>query len=355
MSELVNPLFPPQVENGVFQMRIIFAGTSGFAVPVLEALIKAGRHTLIGVITQPDQISGRGLKKTASPVKETAVAHHLNLFQPASINEPAFQETLSGLAPEIMVVAAYGQKLSQEVISLPRHGCINIHPSLLPKYRGSAPINYALWNGETETGVTIFKIVEKMDAGPMLAQQKLVIEPEETAEQLGMRLARLGAELLMETLTRLEQGEVKLTPQDESKVTYAPRLKKSDGLIDWRLEALRIKNLVRAMQPWPGAYTFHRSPKPDSPASPKAFGGSAGRRDALKIDLVKVEIINSVSSSNSLPGMVEEITNDAIIVRTGRESLAIKELKPAGHRVMTARDFVNGYRIKKGDHFGADR
>ncbi|MEK7450206.1 MAG: methionyl-tRNA formyltransferase, partial [Planctomycetota bacterium] len=263
-------------------MKIIFAGTASFAVPSLKNLIGQSQHRIIEVITQPDRPQGRGLRETQSPVKKLALEHQsfgkasvdsaeplrtarlaepLKIAQPESINQSEVVQKISEVRPDIMVVAAYGQKIGAALRAIPRYGCVNIHASLLPRYRGAAPVAYAILNGEKETGVTIFKIVEEMDAGPIMAQDSLMIKEKETAGNLTGRLAQLGADLLLKTLVTIETGRFNLTEQDQSQVTYAPKLKKTDGQIDWHKTAPAINNLIRAMQPWPGGYTFWESEK----------------------------------------------------------------------------------------------
>lgn len=320
-------------------MRIIFAGTSDFAVPILERLIETREQEIKMVITQPDRRRGRGLKEVPSPVKELSLKYRLPLAQPVSINDPAFQPVLEKMAPDLAVVAAYGQKLSARILSLPRFGWINIHPSLLPRYRGAAPVNYALWHGDTQTGVTIFRMTEQMDAGPIISQRAVPINEEETAVELGHKLALVGRELLIETLQQFEDNKVSFKAQDESAVTYAPRLKKENGLINWTDSAERIRNQVRAMQPWPGAYTFYKSPKQGN----------------LKIAIMRVETSEPAETSEKpTAGTVIDLSVAGIVVTTGAGRLTLKELKPAGKRPMTAQAFINGYRIKKGDRFGTD-
>ncbi|MBI4713566.1 MAG: methionyl-tRNA formyltransferase, partial [Planctomycetes bacterium] len=251
-------------------MKILFAGSSEFAVPALRAIIadKAARpnvpmlhrggqaanpdnrdksNQLLGVITQPDSRKGRGLQETISPVKAEALKQGVKVYQPASINDADFIKVLQGLKPEIMVVAAYGQKLSNAVLSLPPKGCINIHPSILPKYRGAAPINYALWNGDNQTGVTVFQITSKMDAGPILSCCRTDIGADENAVELGNRLAELGAGLLAETLVRIRDNKIDLQEQS-GPATCAPKLAKNDGKIIWTQAAQKIYWQYKAMQ-----------------------------------------------------------------------------------------------------------
>ena len=236
-------------------MRCVFLGTPAFAVPTLEALVSAG-HEVIRVVTQPDRPRGRSQQLTASPVKEAALRFGLPVYQPERIRRPEAVQYLAGLTPDAMIVVGYGQIIPQSVIDIPPHGIINVHASLLPKYRGAGPIQWAIANGETRTGVTSMRIDAGLDTGDMLLKAETEIGPEETAVELGARLAARGAALLVETL----EGIASIMPreQDQAQATYAPLLKKEDGLIDWRRPAHAIHNRVRGFQPWPGAYTRFR-------------------------------------------------------------------------------------------------
>jgi methionyl-tRNA formyltransferase len=237
-------------------MRVVFLGTPGFAVPTLEALVSAG-HDVICVVTQPDRPRGRGRLLTASPVKEAAQRRHLAVYQPERIRRPDAVAALAALRPEAMVVVGYGQIIPQSVIDIPRHGIINVHASLLPKYRGAGPVQWAIANGEIRTGVTTMRIDAGLDTGDMLLKAETDIGPEETAVELGMRLAAKGAALLIETLANI--ASIVPQKQDAAQATYAPLLKKDDGVIDWRQPAQTIHNRVRGFQPWPGAYTRFRN------------------------------------------------------------------------------------------------
>ena len=236
-------------------MRVIFLGTPAFAVPTLEGLVEAG-HAVVCVVTQPDRPRGRGQQLTASPVKAAALRLGLPVYQPERVRRPEAVARLAELAPEVMVVVGYGQIIPQAVIDIPAHGIINVHASLLPKYRGAGPVQWAIANGETRTGVTTMRIDAGLDTGEMLLKAETDIGAEETAVELGARLAGMGAALLVETLQRLDT----ITPekQDGTQATYAPLLKKEDGRIDWRQPAQSIHNRVRGFQPWPGAYTRFR-------------------------------------------------------------------------------------------------
>ncbi len=236
-------------------MRVIFAGTPEFAAPTLRALAAAGHDPAL-VVTQPDRPAGRGRTLQPSAVKQVALELRLNVFQPESINSPESAGLIRYLSPDAMVVQAFGQKLSPEVLALPRLGCFNMHASLLPAYRGAAPINHVILNGEAETGVTIIRMSERIDAGEVLAQQALAIDPGWTAGDLSVALAPLGAELMVRTLADVESGRAKGVRQTTKGVHFAPKLGKKDGVIGWQKTASEVRNHVRGMTPWPGAFTF---------------------------------------------------------------------------------------------------
>ncbi len=236
-------------------MRIVFLGTPPFAVPTLEAIVAAG-HDVIQVVTQPDRPSGRGHQLTASPVKQSALQRNLPVYQPERIRRPEAASALTALQPDVMVVVGYGQIIPHSIIDIPPHGIVNVHASLLPKYRGAGPVQWAIANGETRTGVTTMRIDAGLDTGDMLLKSETEIGPDETAIELGARLATLGAVLLIETLAQIDA--IVPQKQDPAQATYAPLLKKEDGLIDWRQPAPAIHNRVRGFQPWPGAYTRFR-------------------------------------------------------------------------------------------------
>ena len=309
-------------------MRIIFFGTAEFAVPSLEALAAAASgQTVVMCVTQPDRPKGRGLGIEPSPVKQAAVRLGLPLMQPARLVSSLFQS----LQPEVGVVAAYGQLISREVLALPAQGMLGVHPSLLPKYRGAAPVAWAILNGESTTGVTIFRLNERLDAGAMLVQQTVPIEAGEDAQTLTNRLARLGAEALLQTLKMIVSGQARDQAQDESRASLAPKLTKAQGEIDWRKPAEFIDRLVRATIPWPGAATTWR-------------GG------ALKI--VSADLGESYATQAAAPGMVIDVSPDTLAVATGEGTLIIREVQLAGKRRMSAREFLAGHRIEQGERFG---
>ena len=255
-------------------LRIVFFGTPEFAVPSLRALL-AGRDPVIGVVCQPDKPAGRGQQLTVPPVKRAALRAGLAVFQPEKLRAPETLETLASWAPDLIVVAAYGKILPKHVLELPRLGCINVHASLLPKYRGAAPIQWAILRGEERTGITIMCMNERMDAGDILLQQEIDIGPQETYGELQARLAEVGARALMETIARLHAGTLMPQPQREDEMTLAPMIKKEDGRIDWTQPAVHIARMVRAFNPWPSAFTSSGRQAAEDPS--RARGSSAPR------------------------------------------------------------------------------
>jgi methionyl-tRNA formyltransferase len=308
--------------------RIIFFGTPPFAIPALKGLL-SGTDQVIAVVTQPDREKGRGRKVVTSPVKELALKEGLSIFQPEKAKEKSFQEELRGLQPDLILVVAYGQILPLSILRIPRYGAINVHASLLPKYRGAAPIAWAVLNGEEVTGVTLMMMDEGMDTGNILLQRSVPISKDETSDTLHARLASLGAQLLLETLEKLKGGNLRPIPQDHSKATYAPPLKKMDGRIDWRKEATEIDRQVRGFNPWPGAFTEWE-------------GGF------LKI--YKGEVREGASAAK--PGAVVWVGSDFIEVATGKGSFLIREAQREGKKRMSIRDFLLGHPISVGAVLG---
>ncbi len=300
-------------------LKLIFMGTPAFAVPSLEALREAG-HEILGVVTQPDRRKGRGKKIVPPPVKETAIALGLPVFQPANPNSREFVGLLLELAPEVIVTTAYGHLLKKDILHLPPLGCLNVHASLLPKYRGAAPIAWAIMNGDPTTGVTVMQMDEGMDTGPILAAREEPILPDDTTETLGARLAETGAELLVESLEKWHTGQLTPIPQDPSGVTYAPPLKKSDGKIDWSRSAEEIERQVRAMIPWPGA-----------------FSSVNGR--VLKI--FKTEVSDPKVPLAPGESLVTDVT---WIVGTGRKALRLREVQLEGKKHLDMRTFLKGFK-----------
>jgi methionyl-tRNA formyltransferase len=310
-------------------MRLVFLGTPAFAVPTLEAIVRAG-HEVAAVLTQPDRPRGRGQNLGHSPVKQAALALEIEVYQPERVRRPEAVDYLRGLDAKAMVVVGYGQIIPQSVIDLPPLGIINVHASLLPKFRGAAPIQWAIVNGETRTGVTTMQIDAGLDTGAMLLKAETEIGPEENAVELGQRLAVLGAGLLVETLAGLENGGIAGEKQDDSQATLARILKKEDGLIDWRQGALAIHNRVRGLQPWPGAQTTFR-----------------GR--PLHIWKSRVAVAAGVTAAE--PGAV--LRARPLLIATGEGALELLEVQLEGRKRIPAADFANGQRLVENEVLGA--
>jgi methionyl-tRNA formyltransferase len=304
-------------------------GTPDFAVASLDALLKSD-DSVVGVVTQPDRPKGRGQILTQSPVKLLAQRQQIPLLQPLKMKDPEFLQALAGWKPDLIAVAAFGRILTPTILSLPPRGCINVHGSLLPKYRGAGPIQWAIINGETETGITTMVMDEGMDTGAMLLQEAIPIAPDDTADTLSPRLADLGGRLLIETIARLKAGTLSPRPQDASQVTFAPLLKKEDGAIDWALPARILANRVRGLSPWPGAYTT-------------VTGG-----DRWAIWRARA-IPGSVTKP---PGTIIAVTTDAIHVATGEGVLAVTELQPTNSRRMAVSQYLPGHPTAVGLQLG---
>lgn len=311
-------------------MRIVFMGTPDFAVGTLEALIAAG-HEVVGVVTKTDRPVGRKQELKPSPVKVCAVEHGIPVLQPARVKgNSEFYEKLKKMAPDVIVVAAYGKIIPAEILTLPPHGCLNVHASLLPKYRGAAPIQWAVIDGEEKSGVTIMQMNEGLDTGDILAVKEVPLDPGETGGSLFDRLAEAGASLLVETLPLVEKGEIHPVPQPaESPTAYARMIRKEDGRIDWSKDAVSIERLVRGMNPWPSAFT-----------------SLAGRN--LKIWSAAV----APSASEEAPGTVLLADDGGIVVQTGSGALSIRELQLEGKKRMKAADFLRGHSISRGEVLG---
>lgn len=302
--------------------RVVFMGTPEFAVPTLTALARIEEVTL--AVTNPDRPAGRGRTLFAPPVKREAERLGVPVYQPEKARSPEAAARISSERPDLIIVAAYGQILPQAVLDIPRIGCINVHASILPGYRGAAPINWAIARGETVTGITIMKMDAGMDTGPMLHVREMPIGEDDTAETMFPKLAALGAEALVEALGKLRAGALTETPQDGEKATYAPMLKKEHGRIDWSRSAGEIRNLVRGMTPWPSATTGH-----------------AGR--SLKI------VSASVREGKGEPGVILSVDRDGIVVACGEGALALLNVQPEGGKVMSSREYALGRRVRKGD------
>jgi methionyl-tRNA formyltransferase len=315
-------------------VKTVFFGTPAFAVPTLERLL-ASPHSVAGVVTQPDRPRGRGQRVSASPVKTVATANALPVFQPERMQDPDFIAALEELKPDLGVIAAYGKLLPDGLLKLPRLGMINVHASLLPKYRGAAPIHRAIMAGERESGITIIKLVHEMDAGPMLHWKSIPIEPDDTSASLEPRLAKLGAELLIATIDALDTHTITQHEQDKYQVTFAPRLTRDDGQIDWTKTAPQIHNQVRGLHPWP-----------------HAFGYLDGVRYLLLHTQVVERPVQNSSAETPVDGQVLEAKKDRLIVATGRHTaLALLNLQPEGRRPLTARAFLAGHRLSPGATF----
>ena len=304
-------------------------GTPDFAVPSLKSLIES-KYNVAAVITQTDKPKGRKSQLCTPPVKNIALDSGLKIVQPENINDKIIIEKLKEINPDVITVVAFGQMISPEILDLPRYKCINIHASLLPKYRGAAPINWALINGEEEAGVTSIILQEKMDAGKMITQKSIRIGPDETAGELNNRLSILGAEVLMDSLKQIETGAVKYTPQDEKLVTYAPKLKKKDGLVNWNHSTEEVHNFVRGMNPWPTAYTT-------------LIRNTSEERIII---LETEKDTPSDTETNKIPGTIIDISDRGIKVATKNGCIWIKEVKPEGKQSMSAVAFSRGRDVK---------
>lgn len=305
-------------------------GTPDFAVGALEAIVAAG-HTVTAVVTQPDKAKGRSGQAQFPPVKECAVKHGIPVFQPVKIKAPDAVEELKKFEADIFVVAAFGQILSKEILDMPKFGCVNIHASLLPKYRGAAPINWCIINGEKETGVTIQQMNEGIDTGDILAAKSMAIAPDETAESLFDKLSKLGAKLIVETLPKLERGEITPVPQDEALASHTKMMSKSLGRIDWNNDAVSIERLVRGLNSWPSAYTFWN-------------------KKSLK--LWRCEVIDAESENADLAGKVMAVSKDSFDVACAKGALRVWELQLEGKKRMDTKTFLLGNQVNVGDLLG---
>ena len=313
-------------------MRIVFAGSGTFGLPALRGLVEGGQEVPL-IVTQPDRPSGRGQEVRMGPIKWFARERGIALLQPESINAPEAVSRIRDAAPELLLVIAYGQKIGPELLAMPTYGAVNLHASLLPKYRGAAPINWAILNGEVETGLTAIAMTDQMDAGDILGQRPTPIDPNETAGELHDRLSALGARLVAEVVREILLDEVQPRRQNENQVVPAPRLKKTDGQIDWNRPASQVHNHIRGMTPWPGAFTQLR------------LAGS--KTPPLRIVIDKT-VVPQVPAGKNEPGCILAGGAQGIDVATSRGAVRLLELTPAGKRTMTAADFVNGHPVKPG-------
>ncbi|MDP6439837.1 MAG: methionyl-tRNA formyltransferase [Candidatus Brocadiia bacterium] len=315
-------------------MRIVFMGTPEFSVPSLEALCAAG-HDVALVVTRPDARRGRGLRSTAPPVKKAALRLALEVYQPESMKRAEALDRVRDVGPGLVAVVAFGEVLRPEVLAVPEHGCLNVHASLLPKYRGAAPINWATIRGERETGVTVQRMSPELDAGPILAQESVAIGGNQTAGELHDRLCVLGAGVLADVVGRLDSGlPVAERPQDSALATAAPKLSKWDGRVDWAAAAEHIRNLVRGLTPWPGA-----------------VGRLVGEGGAQEVILLQVKVVPAGDPACAPGTVLRADGREGIIVRAGRDTVEVVKLKPASGRAMSAADFVRGHKVRPGDRF----
>ncbi len=305
-------------------LRVVYFGTPAFAVPTLAALLNS-RHSVVALVSQPDRPRGRGHRMAATPTKELAVLCGVPVLQPLKLRDEAFLSSITELRADLGVVAAYGRILPDALLAIPRLGMINVHASLLPAYRGAAPVHRAVIAGETVTGVTIMRVVRELDAGPMLARVTVPIDPDATSPEVEGDLAQRGAALLLEVVERLAGGAATETPQDEAQATYAPKVLKSEGAIDWSLPARRIHNLVRGLQPWPMAST--------------TMGGA-------RVLIRRTGVAGM--AAKAISGTILEADGDALAVATGEDLIRILQVQPEGRRAMTAREFLSGHRVVPG-------
>jgi methionyl-tRNA formyltransferase len=311
-------------------LRIVFFGTPSFAVPTLDHLI-ASHHQVCGVVTQPDRPRGRGRQVSASPVKQVALDHDIPVLQPERLRDAAFLETLRAWRPDLGVVVAYGRILPEELLALPRLGVVNVHASLLPKYRGAAPIHRAVIDGERETGVTIMRMVKALDAGGMFATATRPIGPDETSDVVERDLADMGGPLLLTVIEQLAAGIARAEPQDDTRSTYAPRLTKEEGLVDWSLPASYIHNRVRGLYPWPHAYTY---------------------LDGERLILLRTHV--EPAPAGAPPGTIVDVTPELVHVAAGHgQRIALDEVQVEGRRPQPIRAFLAGRPLKAGQRFGA--
>lgn len=310
-------------------MKVVYMGTPDFAVGALEAIMEAG-HQVTAVVTQPDKPKGRGKEVQMSPVKACALKYNIPVLQPVKIKEAEAVETLRTYQADIFVVAAFGQILSEEILAMPKYGCVNIHASLLPKYRGAGPIQWAIINGEKITGVTIMRMDKGLDTGDMLFQKEVAIAPDETADTLHDKLAEAGARLIVEALAKIEAGDVTPVKQKDEESCYAKMLTKAMGRIDWQMEAEKLDCLIRGLISWPGASTVFRG-------------------KILKIWKEEVVSEQDGFSTKAQPGTVIRVEKDAFYVQTGKGILKILEVQPEGKKRMAVKDFLLGYPVKAGE------
>jgi len=327
-------------------MKILMAATGDFALPTLACLTSGG-HDLLALITQPDRPAGRGRRVRPARIKQAALHCRVPVLQPERIAAAETVALVADLAPEVLLVIAYGQKIPEEICKLPPKGAINLHGSLLPELRGAAPCNWAIVNGLKRSGASVMYLAPKMDTGGVLGQREVAIGPRETAGQLHDRLATVGARLVLEVLDQIEAGTLKPTPQDESRATLAPRLSKADGAIDWRRPAGQLDCFVRGMSPWPGAFTYlKQSGRPDL----RVIVEEALPLEDVAGELKKLGELGELREESD-PGTVLE-TGRRLVVAAGRGAVDIAAVKPESARRMTAQAFCNGHAVQIGDRLG---
>jgi methionyl-tRNA formyltransferase len=322
-------------------MQLIMMGTGPFAVPLFRAIYET-RHHVVALVTVPLRTHRGQPVAPISSIRDVARERGTPIVDPEDVNTPEAQARLAQYNADLLVVCDYGQILSPAMLATTRRGGVNLHASLLPKYRGAAPINWAIYNGETETGVTVIAMTPQIDAGGNLAQARVAIGPDETSAELEVRLAAIGARLTCETIDQFELGAIQAIPQDPSLVTKAPRLKKTDGTIDWSRSALAIKNQIRAMEPWPKTYTFwHRS---DGPPVRLILGPAS-----------VVEAVGMAVESPPQPGTVLEASGNRLVIAAGVDAVMPASVQPSGKRLLPIAEFLRGYHAQPGDRLGAER
>jgi methionyl-tRNA formyltransferase len=315
-------------------MRLVMIGTGPFAVPTFRGLFDT-HHAVMALVTKAFQPRGRRENPAISPMRDVAHEHGTTILDPEDINSPEFCAALASLEADLLVVCDYGQILSSAALAASPLGGINLHASLLPKYRGAAPVNWSIYNGEKETGCSVIHMTPRVDAGPVIAQGKTPIYPDETAAELEGRLAEIGFWLVRRAIDSLESGELQALPQDPAQASLAPRLKKTDGLIDWSRSAEQIRDQIRAMEPWPKTYSFlHRTAGPTVRLIPGPVS------------------VSDESRENAPPGTVLEVSGERIVVAAGRQQVVLTTLQPAGKRPMTVPEFLRGNDLRPGDRFG---
>jgi methionyl-tRNA formyltransferase len=316
-------------ENFPSRPKLIFMGTPQFAVPTLQALIEKG-HEILAVVTQPDRPKGRGRKQVPSPVKELAAAHQIKVLQPQKVSDDHFCDQIREMEPDMAIVVAFGQLLKKNLLTIPGWGVINIHASLLPKYRGAAPIQWAILNNESKTGLTVMRMDEGLDTGPILFQKEVTILEDETAGHLHDRLSELAGHQVVEALTDMAKTQVKESPQDDSSASYASKIERRDSLVDWKQPATKISCLIRALDPRPGAYTLLEGKQI------KLFSSTVAERSGL----------------DGVPGRVVRHTKEAIHVETGQGMIGIREIQYPGKKRLSIPDFLRGFPLPEGTIFG---